>query len=1400
MAGAICVVVGLLVLTGWALDVPTLESCVPGLPAMKANTALAFVLAGISLLLSQREEREPKLVRRYAALVCALSVTAMGLLTLGEYALGKDFGIDQLLFRDWRGSSGPFPPGRIPPIPSLNLVAVGVGLLLLDVEGKKGRRPTELLALIVSLGAMFGFVDLTYHLGASRTGMAPNGILMFWILAGGLLGARPRGHLVGLLFAEGAGATTTRRLLLVSIMLPPLLGWLRIQGQRAGLFGLEFGASLMVVANVVTLAAVVFFTSQSLDKTDAERRLAEEKSARFREQARLLDLAHDSIVLRDLEGRILFWNRGAEQTYGWAKGEALGRSSYALLNTRFPTPLEEIQRELVREGRWEGELTHTRRDGTSLIMASRWALERDEHGGPLHILEINDDLTGLRHAEAELERFFTLSLNMLCIAGFDGYLKRLNPAWERTLGFTPEELRTEPFMNFVHPDDREATSAEVKKLFAGLETICFENRYRTKDGSYRWMLWNAAPYLDKQLIYAAARDITERKRAEEEQARLLRKTEAAEARFRGLLESAPDAILIADCSGKIALVNRKVEELFGYRREELVGMAEEILVPERLRQAHVQLRLRYYAQPEIRGMQGDPDLFGRRKDGSEFPMEISLSPMRSEGEMLVIAVVRDISERQRDEKALKLSEEQYRDLVENSGVLIGTHDARGVVLSVNREMVELAGYSCAEQIAGRRIPDFLPPNVRHLFDAYLQKVLREGRARGLVRMRAPDGEDIIIEYNNSLRREGLEEPIVRCIGRDVTEQKKAERVLRESEERFRTVANAVPVLIWMSGTDARCSFVNQRWLEFRGRSMEEVVGDGWMEGVHPQDLSRYLHVYHSAFEARASFSMEYRSRRADGEYRWILDSGAPLFSPIGSFCGYIGCCADITERKQVEEQLDELRRQNELILNSAGEGICRIDLDGRCTFVNLTGARMIGWDVDQLVGRDLHQVMHHTRPDGSPYPKEDCPALQALTDGKPRSRREVFWRKDGSSFPAEYTCTPICENNHIVGAVQTFQDITERRSVEQMKDEFISVVGHELRTPLTSIRGALGLLASGHLGELPAKSQRMLEVAVTNTDRLVRLINDILDIERMESGQVSLRKQVCNVSDLIEQALEVMRPMAERADVLLSASPEPVCVEADPDGILQTLTNLLSNAIKFSPSRGTVSLAARRQGDEVLFQIKDRGRGIPPEKIERIFGRFQQVDASDSRERGGTGLGLSICRGIVQRHRGRIWAESQVGCGSTFFFTLPIGRPPAGSGPQGGQEPGSEARESHIGGKPLVLVCDDDPWDRKTVQDLLERRGYRVATVASGEEAVEQATAQKPAIIVLDLMMPGMNGWETTAALKDRADTRNIPIIISSLLSPEESSQPPAHVTAWLRKPLEEGSLTQVLEMALHGE
>jgi PAS domain S-box-containing protein len=509
---------------------------------------------------------------------------------------------------------------------------------------------------------------------------------------------------------------------------------------------------------------------------------------------------------------------------------------------------------------------------------------------------------------------------------------------------------------------------------------------------------------------------------------------------------------------------------------------------------------------------------------------------------------------------------------------------------------------------------------------------------------------------------------------------------------------------------------------------------------------------------------------------------ALLFVAVASLIIY----RDFLRRNRAEAELGRLKHQHELTLQSVADGIQVLDPQGKTTFVNPAAARLLGYTVEELVGQSMHDVLHRTTANDASHPRDECPLYAPLKDGNLHQETNVmFWRKDGSSFSAEYLSAPIREQGQVIGTVVTFRDIGERRAMERMKDEFVSVVSHELRTPLTSIRGALGLLTSGLVGALPEKGQRMLEIAVSNTDRLGRLINDILDIERMQSGKIVMQRQQCEVDALLTQATDEMRGMAEKAEVTLVVTPHrSLRVWADPDRIVQTLTNLLSNAIKFSPAGGTVWVGVTRQGEEAVVTVQDHGRGIPADKVASVFERFQQVDASDARAKGGTGLGLAICRNIVQQHGGRIWVESQLDAGSTFSFTLPLW-------------PEAKAIPEIPNGRPLVLACDDDPAVLEVVQAALEQHDYQVVTVTTGQEAVAQAEARQPAVILLDILMPRMNGWDTLAALKRKAETRQIPLVIFSILSPQETPLLQSDFIEWVQKSSDEAVLVRALKRAL---
>jgi two-component system, OmpR family, sensor histidine kinase VicK len=420
----------------------------------------------------------------------------------------------------------------------------------------------------------------------------------------------------------------------------------------------------------------------------------------------------------------------------------------------------------------------------------------------------------------------------------------------------------------------------------------------------------------------------------------------------------------------------------------------------------------------------------------------------------------------------------------------------------------------------------------------------------------------------------------------------------------------------------------------------------------------------------------------------------------------LGFGVDVTDQIRAEAQLNTLSRQSDSVLESVGDGIFALDLEGRITLVNPAAAQMLGYRQEEILGRNMHELIHHTRVDGSAYPREDSPIQASLEHlSTVRIANEVFWRKDGSSFAVEYVARPQIEaaldneaatalepalrrpapwlgtsteaedeldetddlsayetesmtRGRAVGVVVAFTDISERNALDRMKDEFISTVSHELRTPLTSLRAALGLVSGGALNARPEKMRQMMEIAIGNTDRLVRLVNDILDLERIGSGKAELHFAQTSVDDLFKRVTMQHQTVALRSNIRFHMEANNVVVWADPDRILQALNNLISNAIKFSPQASTIPSEIRLIAhyvtpDEALIEIEDHGRGIPTDNLQQIFERFKQVDASDSRVMGGTGLGLAICRSIVQQHGGHIWATSTLGEGSIFHFTLP---------------------------------------------------------------------------------------------------------------------------------------------------
>jgi two-component system, OmpR family, sensor histidine kinase VicK len=358
---------------------------------------------------------------------------------------------------------------------------------------------------------------------------------------------------------------------------------------------------------------------------------------------------------------------------------------------------------------------------------------------------------------------------------------------------------------------------------------------------------------------------------------------------------------------------------------------------------------------------------------------------------------------------------------------------------------------------------------------------------------------------------------------------------------------------------------------------------------------------------------------------------------------------EVNDRMQAEDALRRSEEQLRLITNALPVLIAYVDAQQHYQFNNQAYEDWLGQSPGEIYGNHLRTVWGEDC-----YQRMQTYVAAALSGQVVIYENEVVLRGDRPMSISMTYIPHLDEQGGVQGFFALGSDISDRKAIERMKDEFISVVSHELRTPLTSLHSALKILTTGRLGTLSTDGQQLLEIADENTERLVRLVNNVLDLQRIEAGEVTMEKHVCNAADLMVQATESMQAMAHQHGIRFATQPMDIQLWVDADYIVQALTNLLSNAIKFSPPGGTVQLTVKQHHQEALFQVCDQGQGIPTNKLESIFERFQQVDSSDSRKKGGTGLGLAICRKIIEQHEGKIWAESALGQGSIFSFTLPI--------------------------------------------------------------------------------------------------------------------------------------------------
>ena len=486
------------------------------------------------------------------------------------------------------------------------------------------------------------------------------------------------------------------------------------------------------------------------------------------------------------------------------------------------------------------------------------------------------------------------------------------------------------------------------------------------------------------------------------------------------------------------------------------------------------------------------------------------------------------------------------------------------------------------------------------------------------------------------------------------------------------------------------------------------------------------------------------------------------------------------------------------ILDNISDAIVTIDTKGIVHSVNRTVEDMFGYSDSELVGFNVNKLM------GEPYhDMHDSYICNYLTVGHAKvigkSRELEAVRKNGEIFEIELFVHDIgVDNEHrFLGIIR---DISERKHMDRVKSEFVSTVSHELRTPLTSIKGALGMINSGVLGQLPDKAKRMVELAHNNTERLILLVNDLLDMEKIQAGKINLKMEKVNLTALVKESIAMNQTYASnlKVSLALEGSLHDFFVMADSSRMMQVMANLISNAAKYSPPDDVVRIKVVADDDFVKVSVSDNGTGIPPEYHSRIFQKFSQLDASDSRQKGGTGLGLNITKAIVEHHGGRIDFFSEVNKGATFFFKIPVWQATGIEGTPLVIRTLARPRK-RIAGR--VLVLEDEPDIAKLLTLMLEQQDFLVTTCGTAAQAKMILQTEKFDVMTVDIRLPDQDGLSLIRELRGNEQTRELPIVIVSAeadIANENNVTSSLRVIDWIEKPIDQVRLFNSINSAVH--
>jgi len=895
-----------------------------------------------------------------------------------------------------------------------------------------------------------------------------------------------------------------------------------------------------------------------------------------------------------------------------------------------------------------------------------------------------------------------------------------------------------------------------------------------------------------------------------------------EERYETFFNANEDIIFLKDENFRYIIVNDSIAALFRTSKEKMIGKTDEELAPDDL--------IKPCRSSDIKVLETHNTVRLEEKMGDRFYETTKFPVFLNDDKVGVGGIIRDISQ-----SKIAAEREQFIAGITAavSDAIIAT-DLNYKITYINQRAEELYGYALDEVIgkstnivyAIENIPEF-EENVRNIIASggkFIGEFLQK-KKDGTTFMAEMKAQPMFDENNNIIAYIGIQ--------RDITQRKKYENQILEQEQQFRNLANSGTALIWTADTNKLCNYFNDPWLQFTGRPLEMELGNGWAEGVHPDDLARCFEIYTTSFDKREHFNMEYRLKHHSGEYKWIRDLGSPIYNSTGVFAGYIGHCFDITERKKnelvqqiqmkiaqsiqevttIESLLEIIHHELSKIFNTENFFVAMYN-EEKDTMVNIINKDELEylneWSAKEslsgFVAKTGKSILLKREDIQKLYEEKNIKQIGTLAEvwlgvpikisNKSKGAMVIQDYEDPDMFsPSDLVLLEMIahETEVFIEKQQILEELVRAKEKaeesDRLKSAFLANMSHEIRTPMNGILGFSALLKEpGLTGD---QQQEYISIIEKSGARMLNIINDIVDISKIESGLMKLDIKYVNVNEQTEFIYNFFKPEVEAKGMKLLLTngllSNQAFVNTDKEKLLAILTNLVKNAIKYS-HEGHIHFGYKIVNKNIQFFVKDTGIGIPKDRMDAIFERFIQADITNVMARQGAGLGLAITKAYVEMLKGKIWLISEENVGSEFYFTIPLVN--TGTETEQDIKVAVPLTSAPMNRKINILVAEDDEMSKMFITKAVEPYTKNIYHAGNGIEAL-QIYKSHPEIdlILMDIQMPLMNGYDTTKMIREL--NKDVIIIAQTAfgLSGDQEKALNAGCTDYITKPIKMDTL-----------